>query len=250
MPRRLVVLVGPLMLVALWAAVTYAGLVRPLFLPPPDDVVAALTSALSTADFWSACGLTVYRWLLGVAIGSAVGVSIGLLIGTSERIYTASEIPIDFFRSLPVMTLFPLFLLMFATGDTAKVAAAAWGSFLFVAVNTSYGVRYSRQSRMLVARVLRASPLQTIFKFVLPGALPSIFAGLRVSISLGLVIVIATEMIMGTKQGLGKRIFEDALIYQMEDMYAMIFVVGTFGYLANKLAVVTEDWLIHWKHDA
>lgn len=249
MPRRRMILTGPVVLIALWSIVTYGGLVRAIFLPPPHHVVAALASALSTTEFWAACGFTVYRWLIGVAIGSAAGVLIGLVIGTSERIYAASEIPIDFFRSLPVMTLFPLFLLIFATGDTAKIAAAAWGSFLFVAVNTSYGVRYSRQSRMLVARVLRASPLQTTVKFVLPGALPSIFAGFRLSISLGLVVVIATEMIMGTRQGLGKRIFDDALIYQMEDMYAMILLVGTLGYVANKLSVVVEDRLIHWKND-
>lgn len=238
--------VGPALLALLWSILSYGQLVKPLFLPPPHEVGFALWKAAVTGKFWAAVGLTVYRWIAGVALGSVLGTLIGLVVGNSERLETSVEMPLDFFRSLPAMALLPLFLLVFGVGDESKIAVAAWASFLFVTVNTTYGVRYSRVSRLLLARILRASPIQTLLKITLPGALPSIFAGLRISISLGLVVVIATEMVMGTTHGLGKRILDDALIYRMDDMYASIIVAGAIGYVSNKASVVAERRFLHW----
>ena len=78
-------------------------------------------------------------------------------------------------------------------------------------------------------------------------ALPQIFSGFRVAISLSLIIVIVTEMFIGTEAGLGKRIIDAQLVYQTADMYAAILMTSVMGFLLNKIMMFIENRVVHWK---
>jgi NitT/TauT family transport system permease protein len=144
------------------------------------------------------------------------------------------------------MAVFPLFLLVFGLGDPAKIAIAAWSGSLIIVVNTMYGVRTSKASRQAAARVFGASRLQVFTKVVVPDALPQIVAGLRISVSLCLIVVVVAEMFMGTRAGIGMAIYNAGLLYETPKMLAGIVVAGLLGYAVNKIFVVAERRIVHW----
>jgi ABC-type nitrate/sulfonate/bicarbonate transport system permease component len=240
------IFIGPIIILIIWVFLTSFPLIKPIFLPAPWPVIKDFYNLFSSREILGDLGFTLFRWLTGLLIGILLGIPLGMLMGYSDKIYSSLEVIIDFFRSIPAMTLFPLFLIFFGIGDKSKIAISAWGSFLFILINAIYGVKHSRETRLMSAKALRANKLQTFTKFIFPDALPEIAAGIRISISLSLILVIASEMLMGTRLGLGKRIYEAGLIYNMTEMYATILLAGLLGYLSNKVFYIIETRLIHW----
>jgi ABC-type nitrate/sulfonate/bicarbonate transport system permease component len=235
---------GPVIFVVMWELIAASGLVNRLILPSVPETMGALirSSRGIAVDTSSSLG----RLALGFAIGSPLGVVVGTLFGASRRSYLFFELVIDFFRSLPVVTLFPLAMVAFGLGDPAKVALVAWTVFLLTVVNTLYGIRQVPQTRILAARSLGARGWKLLWKVSVPSATPTVIAGIRLSLSLGLVVVVVTEMFTGTNQGLGKRIFDSGLVYETPMMYAAIIVTGTVGYALNAGVVALERRLTHW----
>jgi len=229
-----------------WFILTSLRIVKPIFLPSIGSVMWGLYHLFATGEVLADLGTTLMRWVLGLLIGVAIGVPVGMLMGYSDKIYNALELVVDFFRSIPAMTLFPLFLVFLGLGNAPKVAVAAWGTFLYVLVSSMYGVKHSREARLTLAKTLRATRVQTFVKFIFPDALPEIAGGVRIGISLSLVLVVAAEMIMGTRFGLGKRIYDAALVYDMSGMYATIIVAGLLGFLSNKAFLLFENRIVHW----
>jgi NitT/TauT family transport system permease protein len=239
-------LVGPIVILLLWSALAHTGLIPALFLPAPEQVIVTLYRALVSGEIWIDIWSTFFRLVIGFTLGVIAGVLLGLLMGYFESVYGALELVVDFFRSIPVMALFPLFLLFFGVGDRSKFFIAAYSSALIILINTMYGTRYSKKSRLRLVKVLRANPLQTFTKIILPDALPDIFVGFRTGLSIGLIVVVISEMFMGTHVGLGQRIYNSWLMYQIPKMYAAILLTGLMGYGFNKFFVVTERRLLHW----
>jgi NitT/TauT family transport system permease protein len=183
---------------------------------------------------------------IGFLASVGLGVPLGLVLGASARLYAAVEMPLDFFRSLPAMAVFPLFLLAFGLGDPAKIAITTWTGSLIIIVNTMYGVRAAKTGRQAAARAFGASKFQIFTKVVLIDAIPQIVAGLRIAVSLCLIVVVVSEMFMGTKAGIGMTIYNAGLIYDTPRMLAGILVAGLLGYALNKLFVLTEHHFVHW----
>ena len=244
--KRVLILVSPIIILLFWFIVSGLKIIKPIFLPSPIEVFNEFIDLIKTAILFKDLFPTIMRWILGMIIGLFFGVPIGLLMGSSEKIYTSLEVVVDFFRSIPVMTLFPLFLVFFGLGDVSKIAISSWGAFLFILINTLYGVKHSRETRLMVAKTLKANKIQTFRKIIFPGALPEIFVGIRIALSISLIVVVAAEMLMGTKMGIGKRIYDSALVYDMSKMYVYIGVAGLLGYLSNKIFFLIENKLIHW----
>jgi NitT/TauT family transport system permease protein len=191
-------------------------------------------------------GYTVMRTFYAFAIASLAGIPLGIVAGADRRIYAAIEFLVDFFRSTPATALFPLFLLIFGLGDLSKVAVAAFAAFLIVFFNTAYGVMNARQTRMLAAKVMGASRLQVFRDVLFFEALPQTFIGLRTAVSLALVVIIVAEMFIGSDNGLGHRIIDMQIVFNLKQMYATIIMTGVLGYGLNLLFMLTERKLVHW----
>jgi len=238
--------IGPLIILFLWFIITSFEFINPLFIPSIPSVLNSFKELFSTSSFYFDILSTFQRLVFGFFIGAFVGIVFGIPAGYSERLYNSLEFLIDFFRSIPVTALFPLFLLFFGIGDVAKIGITAWSSFLIVLFNTIYGVRNSRKTRVLVAQTMKATKLQLFYKVILPDSLPQIFTGLRTSLSLALIVVIVTEMFLGTTNGIGQRIFNTSITYKVPEMYASILIAGILGYSLNKLFALIELKTIHW----
>jgi NitT/TauT family transport system permease protein len=244
--RTVEFVMGPLLLIAAWW-VAYAGtLVDPHLLPSPfatlADTWANIASGAMTRDFVQ----TLLRVSYAFAIATVFGVPAGIVLGANETVYRSIEFIIDFFRSTPATALFPLFLLLFGLGDFSKISVAAFAAWLVIVFNVAYGVMNARQTRILAARSMGASPLRIFKDVIFFETLPQTFVGLRTAVSIALVVIIVAEMFIGAIDGLGHRIIDAQISYQLTDMYGSILVAGAMGYGANLLFLAIEKQFVHW----
>ena len=244
--RRFTLFAAPAAVLLLWLVISKSGTVDRIFLSDPWSVLVALVDGLRDGVLIGDLFATVLRSLAGFLLATVVGVPLGLLIGRRPSVAQALQPTIDFFRSVPATALFPMFLFVFGIGDVAKVAVAVYGCALIVLVNASYGAIQVRETRVRAARIMGANDQSIFWKIVVPEALPSIFAGLRIALSLAFVLVVVTEMFIGTTVGLGYEIINSQQLYRIPEMYAAIVLAGVVGYLGNRALIAIERRLLHW----
>ncbi len=240
------IIVGPIILILVWVILAYSKIIDPLFLATPSETAQALADLFSSGILISDIIATLIRVFYSFAIATILGIFFGLLISISQKIYSMFEIVIDFFRSIPAVALFPLFMLFFGIGDSSKISVAVFIAFWIILLNTTYGVRHSSGIRRQTFQIFQANKLQIFREVILMDALPQIFIGLRVALSLIMVAIVATEMFIGSNNGLGYRIFDGYLTYRIPELYATLLVTGLIGYLLNKFFVFFERKTIHW----
>jgi ABC-type nitrate/sulfonate/bicarbonate transport system permease component len=238
--------VGPAVLIAIWWVAYAATLVDANLLPSPFATLADtwknIASGAMNRDFLQ----TLLRVTYAFSIAACLGVPAGIVLGANENVYRSLEFIIDFFRSTPATAMFPLFLLLFGLGEFSKISVAAFAAWLVIVFNVAYGVMNARQTRILAARVMGASSLRIFKDVIFFETLPQTFVGLRTAVSVALVVIIVAEMFIGAVDGLGHRIIDAQISYQLTDMYGSILVTGAMGYGANLLFLVIEKFFVHW----
>ncbi len=239
-------LLGSLVMMILWWIITATGIIDRLFLPSPIAVFHRLFLMFISFEIFGDIWASLWRTTTGFLIGCCIGVGIGLIMGYYKRVYQLMEFPVEFFRSIPATAIFPLFIVIWGLGDKIKVFIAAWASCLVVLINTIYGLRSVANIRLMVAKTKNASFAKTFFKVIIPDASPYIFAGFRIALSLALVVEIVAEMFLGSESGLGRRIFNSTSIFEMEEAYATVLIVGLLGYFLNKTILLVQKKIIHW----
>lgn len=240
-------LILPLLFILFWTFITYFKLVSPLFVPTPLEVFDEFVILIQNGQLFEQSWATLVRTLIGFLIACVIGIPIGLLMGYSDRIYSALEFMVEFFRSIPATALFPLFLLIFGIGDESKIALAAWAAGLVLIVNSMYGVHLGKELRINAAKSMRVSDKDLFTKIIFPEALPQIFNGMRIAISLSLIVVVVAEMFIGTNYGIGHRIIDAQLVYRVPEMYVFILMSGIIGFALNKAFMNIEKRVVHWK---
>ena len=239
-------LVGAIAFLLIWWLCTTLKLIDPFLLPTPQAAAKAMWTGLSNGTLSLDMIITIRRTIYAFLIAVLICVPLGLILGSSERLYSSCEFVIDFFRSTPASALFPLFLVILGVGENTKIAVAAFGAGLLILFNTAYGVMNARKVRQAAARVMGASSLKILYGVTLLESLPQTFVGMRSGISFSLVIVIVAEMFIGSTDGLGQRVINAQMIFNMPEMYATIFSAGALGYGLNLLFILTERHFIHW----
>tara|TARA_R110000868_G_scaffold2110_1_gene16294 strand:+ start:4605 stop:5441 length:837 start_codon:yes stop_codon:yes gene_type:complete len=241
-----VIVSGPAILIAVWWLAFEFQLVDKNLLPSPfatlADTWVNIVSGNLLEDFW----FTFKRVAYAFAFATLAGVPVGIVLGVNEKVYRSVEFIIDFFRSTPATAMFPLFLLLFGLGEFSKIAVAAFAGWLIVVFNVAYGVMNSRRTRRLAAKSMGASPTRIFFDVVFFETLPQTFVGIRTGISIALVVIIVAEMFIGASDGMGHRIIDAQISYDLTDMYGSILVTGAMGYGLNVLFLAIEKRLVHW----
>ncbi len=250
MKRRLeqvLIIIGPLIIVVLWYILPKLGVVKEFFLPNPLRVGRETLALFTEEKVLVDIGYTLYRTILGFFFAALWGIPAGLLLGYYAKLYRMFEVVIDFFRSLPATALIPLALIIFASGETARVFIVLFTCGLVLIISSAYGVKSCNKTRLQVAEIMKANTMKKLRTVIFKEALPEIFAGLRVSLSLSLILVVVSEMFIGTRIGLGQKIFDAQLMNHIAEMYGLILITGLLGYGLNKLFVLFERNVIHWE---
>lgn len=255
--RYLYAIAGPIAFILLWgilAGINNASsdpVVPKLFVATPAEVGSKLwelsTHGSFSTNLLGAAKDTLGRLLIGFVIASGIGIPVGLAMGYFTKVYYSLEFFVDFLRSIPAAAIFPLFILIFGIGSPSIISVVVYACLLIIVVNTIYGVRSVKELRLMSAKIMKLSRFDMFRKIILPESLAYIFAGLRIAISYGMVIVIFSEMFIGTDSGLGRRIIDAQTVYKIPDMYAAVVLTGLIGYALNKLALFAERRIIHWE---
>ena len=243
---RLVPFYGVIGLIVFWYVGIWVEIVDPVLLPSPAQAALAIWNGMIDGGLLTDFLRTVERTTYSIFIASVISIPLGIFLGSSERLYRSVEFIIDFFRSTPASAVFPLFLVIFGVGDETKILVASFGAALVILFNVSYGVMNARKTRLLAAKVMGASKVRILIDVMLLESMPQTFIGIRNGVSLALIIVIVAEMFIGSVDGLGYRIIDAQMLFEMPDMYAAIFVAGALGYGFNLLFLIIEQRFVHW----
>jgi ABC-type nitrate/sulfonate/bicarbonate transport system permease component len=239
-------LLVPTLLIAIWTILAHGARIDPLFVPPPEAVGRSLWRGLVHGHLLSHLAATTWRALAGFAIATVIGAPLGLLIGRSRIAARMLDPTVDVLRAIPPTALLPLFTLLFALGDATKLALVAYGCAFVVLVNAAYGARQVSTVRLDAMRLLGLSPMQRWRWVILPEAAPQLLAGVRVGLSLALMLVVVAEMFAGTTRGLGQAIAEAGNRYAMAECWAAILLTGVLGWALSRIVLKVERRVLHW----
>lgn len=240
-------LIGPMVLITLWYLILLLGVLNPFFLPYPHTIVKDLYSLFVEKQLLNDLIASFLRTISGFMLSAIWGIVFGIIIGYYVILNKAFISVVDFFRSIPATALIPLSILLFTKSEIARIFVVTFSCGLIVLVNTSYGVRNSSKTRKEVAFLFKANTYQIFKQVIFKESLISIFSGLRITLSLSLVLVVVGEMFIGTDIGLGQKIFDYQIMNETSKMYAIILLTGILGYLLNNLFIRFERYIIHWK---
>jgi len=237
---------GLAFILLIWQIVSSMGVFESTLFPSPARVFSAIINLFIRNNLIKEIINTLQRVLFSFFYASAVGIFFGLLIGITKYFYKSFEWVIDFFRSIPVATLYPIFILLFGINDEAIVAMTFWTTLWIITLNTSYGVRQESKTRVEVAKVYGASKIQRFKWITIYEALPQIFVGMRIAISYALLAEIFCEMFMGSNLGIGQKIYEFNIRLSTPELYALVLVTGMLGIIINRVFVIIEKKMIPW----
>ncbi|MBL0669676.1 taurine ABC transporter permease TauC [Aeromonas hydrophila] len=205
LPRRLgVSLLTLCALLALWWLVARLGLISPLFLPPPAQVLQQFATLAGPQGFmdatlWQHLAASLQRILIALAAATLCGVTVGLAMGLSPTLRGMLDPLIELYRPVPPLAYLPLMVIWFGIGETSKVLLIYLAIFAPVAMATLAGVQGAKQVRLQAARALGANRWQVLWYVIVPGALPDILTGLRIGLGVGWSTLVAAELIAATR---------------------------------------------------
>ena len=236
---------GTVSFLLLWEAIARSGFVDATMLPPVTAVVNATVQLFLSGALIKHITVSVQRALLGFGIGSLFGVVLGVATARVTLFRDLTEPIIQMFRAIPSIAFVPVAIFWFGLGETSKLFLIAWGVFFPVWVNTFLGVRDVNPLVLRAAMSLGASGRQLLYHVVLPAAMPFVLAGLRISLSVGFVCLVAAE-ISGAVFGVGYLIQLSQMVYRVDQMFVGLIFLGLLGFLADRLFVLVVGKLFPW----
>jgi ABC-type nitrate/sulfonate/bicarbonate transport system permease component len=231
-------------IVALWQLASLRGL--PEYLLSPLEILKHFTAALGTRELYQDAAASLLRALPGFAIGAALGILLGLAAGIA-RSFDEMLSPLVFLTyPVPKIVMLPVFMLWFGIGDLSKILIIALACFYPAFINAYYGARATRRILVWSARNMGAGEAEIFRRVVLPGALPQIFAGLRVALALSFIVMFAAEMI-NARSGLGHLIREAESSLRFDLMYVSLFTIAILGYAGDRLIRFLRAYFLPWE---
>ncbi|WP_324652004.1 ABC transporter permease [Georgenia sp. H159] len=181
----------------------------------------------------------------GMGISIVLGIGLGLLFGLSRRLSAAVQPILFFFRALPTVALLPMFIVLLGIGLEMRIAVIIAGALWPILMNTIDGVRNVDATVLDTGRMYQIRGRHRLFSVVLPSAAPQIFAGIRTSLSVSVIVMVASELV-GSTRGIGYFILSAQRQFMIPDLWAGLILLGLIGYLLNVLFVVVERRMLAW----
>lgn len=243
---RTVGLISLVSALVLWELAARYQLVNPVLMPPPSAVAVALRNMVVDGDVPQPLLHTIYLFSIGYAIASVLGIAVGLWMGCSCFADALLEPLVELLRPIPKSALVPALFLFLGIGMATMVTIIVLASVFPVLINTYQGVRGIDPVLLETARTFRCGRWRTVWSVILPAAMPSILTGMKVALSLGIVLAILAEMLAGVN-GLGFVILDAQRSFQTQQMYAWIAILAAFGAGLSLLFDKIEEIVVPWR---
>lgn len=232
--------------VALWWLASRSGWVNRAFLPSPADTLGSLVQGLAGGELLAYTWATLSRMLVGWVLASALGIALGALIGSSRAAREWIAPTLEFIRPLPASAVMPLAIALFGLSGGMVLAVVAFGSMWPVLLATLHGLAQVHVRLREVSQALQLGRLEFIAKVGLPNAMPDILSGMRLSMTVSLIVSVVGEMI-ASQAGLGQAILLAARSFQASELFAGIVLLGAIGFASNALLALAERRLLRWQ---
>lgn len=233
----------PLVLVGLWWVLT-AGEAN-FFAPIPPQLFSTFIETWIGPRLRTDVLPSVGRFFIGVAAAIVLGIALGLLIGLNRGLRAFSEPVLEFFRAIPPPVLVPVLMLVVGVNDTMKVAVIISGCIWPILLNTIEGVRGIDPVQNETSRSYRIHGLSQVRYQILPSAAPQILAGIRLSLPIGLILMVISEM-FASSSGLGFTIVRFQRMFAIPEMWSGILALGLIGFSVASLFKAIEKRILRW----
>jgi ABC-type nitrate/sulfonate/bicarbonate transport system permease component len=238
-------IVSPFLVILLWEILTRTGVLDARFFPAPSQVIVVLAELVKTGELSNNLFISLQRIVLGFFLGAIPGVILGMLMGWSRMVRAFLDPIISALYPVPKVSLLPLILIIFGIGETSKVVVVAIAGFFIVLITTAAGVMHIDPVLIQAAQNYGAKGWKLFSKVILPASLPAIFTGLRLSLGICLLIIVAAEFVAANR-GIGYLIWISWSTLSVGKMYAGLVVVSVMGLLfttgLEKLGKVIMPW--------
>lgn len=245
-PRRWVGVVVFVVLIIFveWGA--RSGWISPLSLPRPSDVLATFKELWDSGLLFRHLAPSLSRLAVGAAIGASVGIGVGILIGLFSYIRAGLVPLVAAIFPIPKIALLPLFVIWFGIDEASKYALIAFGTFTPTVVATYGAVDNVDRSLIRMGQSFGLSWMSIVRKIVLPGAMPGILSGLRISLAIAIILLVAAEM-LGAEYGIGAYILEAGSLYDLERLFAGVVILSLLGVTLSAVIGQIERRLLDWR---
>lgn len=245
MMRRILPWLVPAALILGWQAAASAGVLDPQTLPGPLGVGAAFVRLGRSGELWRDIEVSTARAFAGFAVGGGFGFAMGMLNGLSHPAERLTDSTLQMLRNIPHLALIPLVILWFGIGEEAKLFLVALGVFFPIYVNTLHGVRSIDPQLLEMARAYGMSRRAVFWRVIFPGALPSIFVGLRYGLGIMWLTLIVAETI-SANSGIGFMAMNAREFLMVDVVIASILIYAALGKLADSTARLLERTCLRW----
>lgn len=235
----------PAILITVWTIATTAG--ASFFFPTPAEIATAFVNTWFSERFFTDVIPSVARLVVGVAVAIVFGIAAGILIGSVRWLRELTEPALEFFRAIPPPVLIPVLMLLVGVSDGMKVLVITFSCVWPVLLNTVEGVRAVDSVLSDTARTYAIPPGARLVRLVLPASAPRIMAGVRQSLSIGLIMMVISEM-FASSSGLGFTIVTFQRTFAIPEMWSGILLLGLIGIALSFIFQWTERRVLRWYH--
>ncbi|HEV3379668.1 MAG TPA: ABC transporter permease [Trebonia sp.] len=244
--------------IAVWLWQEWANSRQSTFFPPPSTILSQMhqqwfsgpaAHLFLTSDATGNVVPSVVRILIGLAISIAIAIPLGIALGRSAVVTGFLDPLLQFARAIPVVTAAPVFLALFQLGTQMEVATIVAGTIWPLLLNTIDGARTVGALHLETATVFRLSRWERLTKVIIPSALPKIFTGLRLSVSLSLILMVYSELV-GSSNGIGYEMNSASNSFDLPEFWATLVLLAILGYLMNVIVDGVEKLTLSWHRGA
>jgi NitT/TauT family transport system permease protein len=245
-PVRFVGLAVFVVLIGLIEWGTRAGWISSLTLPRPSDVLAAFGELYRSGALWEHLSVSLTRLVMGSAMGVTAGIGLGILIGLFSLVRAGLVPLVAAIFPIPKIALLPLFVIWFGIDEASKYALIALGTFTPTVVATYGAVDNVDRTLIRMGQSFGLNWASIVRKIVIPGAMPGILSGLRISLAIGIILLVAAEM-LGATRGVGSYILQAGSLYDLERLFAGVTILSVLGVTVSFLIGIAERRLLRWR---
>jgi ABC-type nitrate/sulfonate/bicarbonate transport system permease component len=219
------------------------------YVPPLTDILSTFADTWLFERVGSDVVPSLVRMGLGYVIAAVLAIAIGLVLGLSRRARRGAAPIVEFLRAIPPPALLPFAILVIGVGASMKVFIIAFVCLWPILLNTVDGVTGVDPTLRETTRVYGISPRDRVWRVMLPAATPQIFAGMRTSLSLALILMVISEMVASTN-GIGYFVLQSQRTFAIPEMWSGILLLGILGYVLNGGFVLIERRVLRWHRGA
>lgn len=233
-------------LVVLWQVAAWLGWISVSFVSDPVAIGRAIWALAASGELWAHLGASLQRLAIGWIAGTVTGLAAGLAIGLFTSARSPGMAVVAALFPIPKIALVPLFIIWFGIGEGSKDITLATGVFFPMVISTVAGIDAVPRTLIRMGQAFNLPWRSIVLKIVLPGALPAILSGFRITTSTAIILLVAAEMV-GAEKGIGAFVLEAGNLYDIDNLLAGIVLLSLIGLAVSWVLDRLERTLLAWR---